>query len=348
MTTRKDPEKSIDVPPTGSRNPDPITDAPGSHPVETGIGAAIGGIASGAAIGSVAGPIGTAVGAALGAVAGGLAGKGMGELIDPTTEDNWLRESFPSRPYAKGQTYEAYEPAYKYAGECETKHAGKAYSEVESDLQKGWDKTKHATQLSWDKAKGAVKDVFDYRSANRYAGDAYDQYEGRPFTEVEHDLKAGWGKTKHAANLTWDRARDTVRDAYDRTIQLREERLKVSKHPVETGDVSVRKEVVTENKTVTVPVEREEIVIERHPVSGRATAGGMGSAGAGTEEVRIPVKREEIEIGKETVVTDEVSVGKRKVQGTEKASGTVRKEELKVEKHGDVDIDDKGGKPGRR
>ncbi len=345
MATRKDPEKSVDVPPTGSRNPDPITDAPGSHPVETGIGAAVGGVATGAAIGSVAGPLGTAIGAAVGAIAGGLAGKGVGELIDPTTEDNWLRETFPSRPYAKGHDYDTYRPAYSYAGESETRYAGKPYKEVESDLQKGWGETKHAANLTWDKAKHAVKDVFDYRSANRYGGDAYNQYGGRPFAEVENDLKQGWSKTKHAASTTWDQARDAVRDAYDRTFKLHEERLKVGKHSVEAGDVSVRKEVVTENKTVTVPVEHEEIVIERRAGSGQAVSGGISSSGA--EEIRIPVRREEIDVAKETVVTDEVSVGKRKVQGTEQASGTVRKEELKVESHGDVKVDDKSRKSGR-
>ena len=65
---------------------DPITDAPGAHPIETGIGAAVGGAASGMAVGAVAGPVATAIGAAVGAVAGGYAGKGIGELIDPTTK----------------------------------------------------------------------------------------------------------------------------------------------------------------------------------------------------------------------------------------------------------------------
>ena len=69
----------------GSANRDPLTGAPGAHPIGTGVGAAAGGIAAGAAVGSVAGPVGTAVGAAVGAVAGGLAGKGVAENIDPTT-----------------------------------------------------------------------------------------------------------------------------------------------------------------------------------------------------------------------------------------------------------------------
>ncbi|WP_165072160.1 YsnF/AvaK domain-containing protein [Paludisphaera rhizosphaerae] len=347
MSTRKNPEKSVDVPPYGDRNPDPITDAPGAHPVETGIGAALGGMATGAAIGTVAGPVGTAIGAALGALAGGLAGKGVGELIDPTSEDAWLRESFPSRHYAKkGETYEYYEPAYTYARDSETRFAGRPFAEVEQDLKANWDKTKHPADLSWDKAKPAVKDVFDYRSTHRYAGEATERHLGKPYVEVEKDLQTDWEKTKHAADMSWDKAKDAVKDAYNRTIQLREERLKVEKKPVEAGNVTIRKEVVTEHKTITVPVEREEIVIERRPGSGKVIEGGIGASK--TEEIRIPVKREEIQVGKEAVVTGEVTVGKRKVEETEKASGTVRKEQLKVDKHGDVEIDDRGREPGRR
>ena len=95
-TATKDPEKTVDLPPHGPRNPDPITDVPGSHPIETGIGAVLGGAASGMAVGTLtAGPLGAVAGAIIGgAAAGGLAGKGIGELIDPTTEDNWIREYF--------------------------------------------------------------------------------------------------------------------------------------------------------------------------------------------------------------------------------------------------------------
>ena len=66
-----------------SANRDPVSGAPGAHPVGTGIGAAAGGIAAGAAAGSLAaGPVGTMVGAAVGAVAGGLAGRAVAQSID--------------------------------------------------------------------------------------------------------------------------------------------------------------------------------------------------------------------------------------------------------------------------
>ena len=115
MATTLNPEKKIDLPPRGDRNADPITDAAGAHPIETGIGAAAAGAVSGLAVGAFAGPVAAAIGAAVGAVAGGYAGKGIGEMIDPTTEDNWLRDNFASRPYVdEGDHFEDFQPAYRY------------------------------------------------------------------------------------------------------------------------------------------------------------------------------------------------------------------------------------------
>jgi uncharacterized protein (TIGR02271 family) len=117
------------------------------------------------------------------------------------------------------------------------------------------------------------------------------------------------------------------------TMQLKEEQLHVSKHPVRKGEVEVRKEVVTEQRQITVPVEREEIVIERKPAHGRAASGTLAA-----EEIRVPVTEEEVDVRKETVVKEEVSVGKRKVTDQKTVAGTVRKEELRVEEEGDVEV----------
>src|SRR3954471_9273816 len=89
-------------------NRDPLTGAPGAHPVGVGVGAAGGG-ATGAAIGTaVAGPVGTAVGAVIGAVAGGLAGKGVAESIDPTAEEAYWRENHRSQPFARDRAYDEF------------------------------------------------------------------------------------------------------------------------------------------------------------------------------------------------------------------------------------------------
>jgi hypothetical protein len=152
-------------------NPDPITGAPGAHPVGTGLGAA-GGAAAGAAIGSAAGPIGTAVGGVAGAVAGGLAGKGIAESIDPTVEDAYWRDNYSSRPYAeKNVPYESYRPAYRTGYEGRTRYRGKKFEQVESDLQRDFERARGNSTLTWEKAKQATRDAW-HRVERALPGDA--------------------------------------------------------------------------------------------------------------------------------------------------------------------------------
>ena len=161
MATNVSPAKKVDLPPRGSRNADPITDAPGAHPIETGIGAAVAGAASGMAAGAVAGPVAAAVGAVAGAIAGGYAGKGVGELIDPTTEDNWLRDNFESRPYVeKGESYEDFRKAYRYGALAESKYGDAGIDLTDKQLQSDWEASEESN-MPWAKAKGAVKDSYE-------------------------------------------------------------------------------------------------------------------------------------------------------------------------------------------
>jgi len=142
-------------------NRDPITGAPGSHPVGTGVGAAVGGVAAGAAAGSVAGPVGTVVGAAVGAVVGGLAGKGVAESIDPTREDAYWRDNYTSRPYVdSGASYDDYGPAYGYGVNAYSRYPGRSFDDVESDLSRDWDSSRGTSSLTWDRAKHATRDAW--------------------------------------------------------------------------------------------------------------------------------------------------------------------------------------------
>ena len=158
--TAKDPEKLVDLPPHGRRNPDPITDSPGSHPIETGIGAVLGGAASGLAVGALASgpmaPVGAVIGAIVGgAAAGGLAGKGIGELIDPTTEDNWLRELFKDRTHRTADDETHAREAYRYGWGSEGRHSGRTFAQAELDLEKGW-RQQYPTRV-WDDHRDHVR-----------------------------------------------------------------------------------------------------------------------------------------------------------------------------------------------
>ena len=153
----EDFDKTID---TGT-NRDPITGAPGAHPVGTGVGALLGGAAAGAAVGTVAGPVGTLIGAAAGAIAGGLAGKGVAESIDPTRESDHWRDNYSSRPYvAAGSSYDDYGPAYGYGVSAYGEHPGRSFDDAESDLERGWGGARGASTLSWAHARHATRDAW--------------------------------------------------------------------------------------------------------------------------------------------------------------------------------------------
>ncbi len=138
-------------------NRDPITGAPGSHPVGTGVGAAGGG-ATGAAIGAVAGPVGAVVGAAIGAVAGGYAGKGVAEMIDPTAENAYWRDNYRDESYVnRDLDYNQYEPAYRTGYTGYGKYAGRKWDDVENDLERDYDQGKGSSSLAWSDAKHASK-----------------------------------------------------------------------------------------------------------------------------------------------------------------------------------------------
>ncbi len=111
-------------------------------------------------------------------------------------------------------------------------------------------------------------------------------------------------------------------------IQLLGEVLRVHKDRISRGEVRIRKEVITEQQTVQVPVTREELVIERMPVTGQTTA--TGTIGE-NQEIRIPLTEERASATTETFVREEVNIGKRAIENVEQVGGTVRREELEVE-----------------
>jgi uncharacterized protein (TIGR02271 family) len=121
-----------------------------------------------------------------------------------------------------------------------------------------------------------------------------------------------------------------------RRLELLGETLRINKERVQTGSVTLRKDVVTEKQNVEVPVTREELVIERHAAEGNTPA--RGTLG-GNEEIHVPLSEERVNVEKRPVVREEVEVGKRQVQDTKTVTDDVKHEELRVEREGDVKLE---------
>lgn len=131
-------------------------------------------------------------------------------------------------------------------------------------------------------------------------------------------------------------------------LRLHEEHLKVDKERVQTGEVNVGKHVVEDTQTIEVPVEREEVYIERRPVNEAADStatGGLTGKDAyqDGENIHIPISEERVEVSKTDVVSEEIVVGKRKVQDTEQVTETTRREVADIDE--DNDSTTNGRKP---
>jgi uncharacterized protein (TIGR02271 family) len=117
-------------------------------------------------------------------------------------------------------------------------------------------------------------------------------------------------------------------------LLLHEEQLRVQKQAVETGEARLRKEVITEQKKIDVPLSREEVYIERRAGSGKIDNEPI-SAG---ETQWIPVREEQVTVEKQPIVREEVILGKRQVQENKQVADSIRREDARVEQTGNVHI----------
>jgi len=169
FTERRIAHNPAMIPPSGDRrrttrdaNRDPITGAPGAHPVGTGLGAAAGGMAAGAAAGAVAGPLGAAAGAAIGAVAGGLAGKGIAERINPTVEEAYWRSNYMREPYyERGYNFEDYHPGYRTGWEGRRRYENRRFEDVERELSREYQRNRGESRLDWAKNRHAARAAWE-------------------------------------------------------------------------------------------------------------------------------------------------------------------------------------------
>lgn len=132
--------------------------------------------------------------------------------------------------------------------------------------------------------------------------------------------------------------RDAVAPAADRVAEgdavvAHEERLNVGTETRETGRARLRKYVVEETQSVEVPVQREELRIERETLDGRPTDYKIGEHTDEAEQV-VTLHEERPVVSKETVETERVSVGKDVITENQQVSESVAKERIEVEQDG--------------
>jgi uncharacterized protein (TIGR02271 family) len=112
-------------------------------------------------------------------------------------------------------------------------------------------------------------------------------------------------------------------------VPLVEEKLNVSKKEVTYKEATLVKEPLTETKTVEVPIIHEELIVERRPPTEATTSQSELKPPVTTrEEIKIPLKKEEVEVKKEPYVKEEVVIKKKRIEESKTITEDVKSEKL--------------------
>ncbi|MDQ2755085.1 MAG: PRC and DUF2382 domain-containing protein [Actinomycetota bacterium] len=122
--------------------------------------------------------------------------------------------------------------------------------------------------------------------------------------------------------------RDTSGPTTDEAMTRSEEQLKVGTEKVETGKARLRKFVVTENVTTTVPVSHEEVRLVSEPITDENRGDAMAGGDITSEEHEVTLYAERPVVEKEVVPVERVRMDTETVTGEQKVTEEVRKEKI--------------------
>jgi uncharacterized protein (TIGR02271 family) len=122
--------------------------------------------------------------------------------------------------------------------------------------------------------------------------------------------------------------RDTSGPTTDDAMTRSEERLHVGTEQVEAGRARLRKYVVTENVTQTVPVSHEEVRLEREPITDANRGAAMSGSDISEEEHEVTLHAEQPVVSKDAVPVERVRLGTETVTEDHEVSETLRKEQI--------------------
>ena len=183
-------------------------------------------------------------------------------------------------------------------------------------------------------SKEQVQHLPEYRDSLIVDYD-YEEQVRRAYRPISSDVNYN----RDTYNYEQDASLYNLNDQNHQTFKLYEERLVTSKSRVKTGEVALGKHIETETARVSVPIERERVVIERvNPTDAGAAVNPSELQFQEGEIARIEIFEETPEIHKEAFVREEIRVRKVVDRDTVEAQETIRREELDINTQGDLPI----------
>ena len=152
---------------------------------------------------------------------------------------------------------------------------------------------------------------------------------------ADYDTSAGTRTDVDADRTEGAVGRDTSGPTTDNAMTRSEEELDVGRTQRETGRARLRKYVVTDEVQTTVPVQREEVRVEREPITDANIDGATDGPAISEEEHEVTLHAEEPVVDKRAVPKERVRLDKDTVEEERQVSDTVAKEQIEVDGEGD-------------
>jgi len=187
-------------------------------------------------------------------------------------------------------------------------------------------------RVSYDKAtiKDAPRIDADGHLSEEQEAELYRHYSLDDDVARTGQAPSGQERGLESDGAGYDTSGPTTDDAMTRS----EEQLRVGTEKVQTGKARLRKYVVTENVATTVPVTREEVRVEREPITAANRRDAMEGPAISEEEHEVVLTEERVVVTKETVPVERVKLATDTVTEDQVVSEEVRKEQIETE--GDV------------
>ena len=202
------------------------------------------------------------------------------------------------------------------------------------------DATRDGEMLRVPYDKSQVKDAPrvdpDGQLSQREEGELYSHY-GLSYSESQSgsglpEGGAGTGMTGTTGTETSGTVgHDTSGPNTDEAMTRSEEEVKVGTTERESGRARLRKYVVEEEVTQTVPVRREEVRVEREPVTEANAGAALDGPAISEEEHEVVLHEEEPVVEKQAVPKERVRLDKETVTDEQQVSETARKEQIDID-----------------
>jgi uncharacterized protein (TIGR02271 family) len=191
----------------------------------------------------------------------------------------------------------------------------------------------HDVRVPYDKDK--VKDAPRIEDSNGHLSEQEEDTLYRYYGTEGADYDTSYGDS-YAGNVTGttdrtDDGGDVSGPETDSAMTRSEERLNVGTQKVQTGRARLRKYVTTEQQTVTVPVSREEVRVEREPITDANRDAALSGPDISDEEHEVVLSEERPVVEKEAVPVERVRLDKETVTDQQQVSDEVRKEQIDVD-----------------